>query len=84
MCICEGSKKRGWGGGEQRAEGRTLPDASSFIALLRVLELTTLSPHPRPPRPRLCSLQVAVVPKAGKLKFGRGKKVFTKFNFPVL
>lgn len=46
MCICEGSKKRGWGGGEQSAEGRTLPDASSFIALLRVLELTSPLPAP--------------------------------------
>lgn len=30
MCICKGSEKRGWGGGEEEAE--TLPDASSFIA----------------------------------------------------
>lgn len=27
MCICEGSKKRGWGGGEQQRDGHRLMQA---------------------------------------------------------
>lgn len=79
MCICKGSEKRGWGGGdgEQRERKReTLPDAGSITAFLLRAQVETPSP--------LCSLQDTVVQEAGKLEFGKVKKELTKFNFLLL